>query len=89
MSAPLFDPAAFDESIPTGRLPLAPLLAHFDGSIQALARAARVHLRTIQRYHAEGVTYLQADELACGALGIHPISVWPEWAAAITESEAA
>ena len=42
------------------------------------ARSYRVSRRTIYRWQRYGLSHRAADRAAI-ALGLHPISVWPDW----------
>lgn len=76
----LFDVTPFDEGLPELTLPLAPLLFLFHGDKEALALAAGVDVRSVQRWALSGVSLLDADWLACRTLSENPCSVWgPDW----------
>lgn len=76
--AALFDVGPFDEALPDVILPLAPLLFRFHDDKEALALAAGVDVRSVQRWALSGVSWLLADWLSCRTLGLNPSSVWGE-----------
>ncbi len=54
------------------------VLEHEGCSAAALARAAGIQRRQIERWKVTGLTEAQADHLAC-RLGVHPSAIWPDW----------
>lgn len=65
--------------LPRRRFPMEPLLARFGGNTEALAKAAGVSQRSIQRWTRQGgLTYLRADRLCCKVHEIAP-HVWLDW----------
>lgn len=74
----LFDVGPFDEALPDVILPLAPLLFRFHDDKEALALAAGVDVRSVQRWALSGVSWLLADWLSCRTLGENPMAVWGE-----------
>ena len=62
----------------TPRLPIGPLLvAAGTCTYSDLARQTGRHLRSVQRWRANGLSVTAADELAT-AIGCHPVTVWGE-----------
>lgn len=61
------------------RLPLRPLMvAARTTELAALARHLDVPRRRIMEWHANGVPFYRADDLAA-RLGYHPAELWAEW----------
>lgn len=63
---------------PKRRFPAAPLLARFGNSELALAHAANVHERTVERWLTKGLRYRDAD-IYCTRAGETPSHVWLDW----------
>jgi hypothetical protein len=59
-------------------MPLEPLLRRFNHNTDALARAAGVSRRTVQRWHDNGLPYLKADRVCC-KVNECPPHVWLDW----------
>jgi hypothetical protein len=59
-------------------MPLAPLLHRFGDNTEALAKAAGVSRRTVQRWCERGLPYLKADRV-CIRLDEMPEHVWLDW----------
>lgn len=64
--------------LPQRRMPLEPLLDRFGGNTFALAKAAGVHVRTVQRWAEEGLPFLKADRI-CSRVNEFPCHVWLDW----------
>lgn len=76
-SGTLFPDREFSIALPKRRFSIHPLLDKF-GSAAALATATGRSERQVERWIAEGVTYVQADEIATRS-GENPETVWPDW----------
>jgi hypothetical protein len=59
-------------------MPLGPLLRRFGDNTDALAKAAGVSQRTVQRWCREGLPYIKADRVCCKVNEIPP-HVWLDW----------
>lgn len=59
-------------------MPLGPLLSRFGGNTAALAKAAGVSRRTVQRWSEDGLPYLKADRM-CVKVKECPPHVWLDW----------
>ena len=67
------------EGMPERLLPAEPLLLVLGmSSLRTLADKLDVNVRTVQRYLSSGLTFDQADRIAC-ALGMHPLEIWHDW----------
>jgi hypothetical protein len=64
--------------LPARYLPVEPLLRRFGGDTGALACAARVSRRQVQRWVETGLRFDKADKV-CIAAGETPCVVWPEF----------
>lgn len=59
-------------------MPLGPLLHRFNDNTAALAKAAGVSRRTVQRWCEHGLPYLKADRV-CVKVKECPPHVWLDW----------
>jgi hypothetical protein len=59
-------------------MPLEPLLHRFGDNTDALAKAAGVSQRTVQRWCHEGLPYVKADRVCC-RVNEQPSHVWLDW----------
>lgn len=68
-------------------LPLAPLMVYADSG-KHLALKVGMHLRQIDRWRKEGLTYYHAD-LAAVRLGLHPSHIWGDdwWAGTVLDPD--
>jgi len=59
-------------------MPVQPLLHRFGDNTDALAKAAGVSRRTVQRWCEHGLSYLKADRV-CIKVNEMPEHVWLDW----------
>lgn len=59
-------------------MPLEPLLHRFGDNTKALADAAGVSRRTVQRWIEDGLPYIKADRICCKVKECPP-HVWLDW----------
>lgn len=78
MTDSLFNGEQFETKLPARRFPLEPLLKMYDNQSDSLAAALGVSQRTVQRWAETGISFLQADELAC-RVGENAMNLWPDW----------
>lgn len=77
--AELYDALLPIPPLPSRSMPLAPLLARFGDDTAALAKAAGVSRRQVQRWAKAGLPYLKADRVCC-KVNEFPAHVWLDWA---------
>lgn len=80
---PLYWPASersfrvVEHPLPEGRYSLVAVAAGYEDRT-VLAELIGVSPRTVLRYLADGLSWAQADTVAC-RLGVHPSALWPTW----------